>query len=161
MASLFETVTDIAAQADRLRSRRYGVIEVVDGELHSVRLRPFPKIVTAIGPRLFGERTHRHQPGDWCRLYYNQPLRHSNFLAVTYVVSSRDCTLQTFRQATRLLDRIAEIKRTDALLCDVANSRISDRLLERWGWEAHCPQAWHRNFIKRFYGVYPGSTPAC
>jgi hypothetical protein len=23
------------------------------------------------------------------------------------------------------------------------------------GWEPHKPQRWHRNFIRRFYGVYP------
>ncbi len=32
------------------------------------------------------------------------------------------------------LDRIAELKRTDALLCDAANSRLSDRFLARFGW---------------------------
>ena len=51
----------------------------------------------------------------------------------------------------------ARIKRSDALLCDVASNRISDRLMRRWGWESHKPQRWHRNFIKRFYGQYPSS----
>jgi hypothetical protein len=41
------------------------------------------------------------------------------------------------------------------MVCDVANSRLSDRLLTRQGWEKHKPQRWHRNFIKRFYGEYP------
>jgi hypothetical protein len=56
------------------------------------------------------------------------------------------------------LDRIAELKRTDAILCDAANTRLSDRLLRRFGWEPHKPERWRRNFIKRFYGVYPAST---
>lgn len=155
MVPLFETIVDPVRDADRLRRRRYGVIEVTGGELQRIRLRPYPKIVTAVGPMLFGRLTHGRTQGDWCRLYYNQPLRCSNFLAVTYVVSSRDCSLRTFRRAVSQLDSIAKLKGTDALLCDVANSRISDRLLERWGWQPHCPQAWHRNFIKRFYGIYP------
>ena len=161
MPSLFESITDLATHAERLRSRRYGVIEVADGQLQRVRLRPYPKIVTALSPHLFGRWTHGRGQGDWCRLYYNQPIRSSNFLALTYVVSSRDCSLKTFRHATRLLDKIAEIKGSDALLCDVSNSRISDRLLTRWGWQPHCPHAWHRNFIKRFYGIYPQATPSC
>lgn len=158
MHPLFEEIDDLTAHADRLRARRYGVIEVIDGELQRVHLRPFPKIVTAVGTLLFGRLTHRRGQGDWCRLYYNQPRRCSNFLAVTYVVSSRDCSLKTLRRATALLDQIAEIKKSDALLCDVANSRISDRLLTRWGWQPHCPSTWHRNFIKRFYGIYPDAT---
>ena len=28
-------------------------------------------------------------------------------------------------------------------------------VLQRLGWEPHCPSRWHRNYIKRFYGVYP------
>ena len=40
-------------------------------------------------------------------------------------------------------------KNADALLCDAANLKISDRLLARFGWEAHAPMLGHRNFIKR------------
>jgi hypothetical protein len=76
-------------------------------------------------------------------------------LALTYVLSTRQCRLATFKGALDVLDEIARLKGTDALLCDAANSRISDRLLSRWGWQSHCPSRWHRNFIKRFYGVYP------
>ena len=60
-----------------------------------------------------------------------------------------------------VLDQIARLKRTDALLCDIAGSRISDRLMSRFGWEPHKPQRWHRNYIKRFYGQYPAPTAAC
>jgi hypothetical protein len=49
---------------------------------------------------------------------------------------------------------LAELKGTDAILCDAANTRLSDRLLVRLGWAAHKPQRRRRNFIKRFYGVY-------
>jgi hypothetical protein len=45
-------------------------------------------------------------------------------------------------------------------LTDVSNLRISDRLLRRWGWEAHCPSRWHRHFIKRYYGTYPDPADA-
>ena len=36
---------------------------------------------------------------------------------------------------------------------------ISDRLLARLGWEAHKPQRWHRNYIRRYYGEYPTAAP--
>ena len=58
-------------------------------------------------------------------------------------------------QTLAILDEIARLKQTDAIDCDAANLRISDRVLERFGWEPHRPSKWHRNFIKRFYGVYP------
>ena len=62
------------------------------------------------------------------------------------------------KQVTRVADLLRDsVKRSDAIVCDVWNWRISERLLARWGWEPHKPQAWHRNYIKRFYGVYPPS----
>ena len=105
----------------------------------------------------WGSRRHRERPGDRCLLYYNQPRRHPNFLALKYIVSHRDCTLATVQRRVDVLDEVARIKRSDAILCDVWNARISDRLLARWGWEPHSPSRWHRHYIKRFYGVYPAA----
>jgi hypothetical protein len=76
-------------------------------------------------------------------------------MALKYIVSTAGTSYATFRAALVELDRIAELKRSDALLCDAANTRLSDRLLARFGWEPHAPARWRRNFIKRFYGVYP------
>jgi hypothetical protein len=53
-----------------------------------------------------------------------------------------------------VLDEIARIKRSDAILTDAANFRISDRFLRRQGWERHTKARYHRNYIKRFYGEY-------
>lgn len=154
-APAFETVTDFFGQAEVLRRRRYGVIDVRGGRLHRIVLRPWPKLVSWPDLTVLGAWQHQHRPGDRCLLYYNQPRRSSNYLALKYVVSYRDATLATFRGALQVLDAIAKLKRTDAIVCDAANLRISDRLATRWGWEPHCPARWHRNLIKRFYGVYP------
>jgi hypothetical protein len=72
------------------------------------------------------------------------------------MVSGRGTKLRTVCRALEALDAIARIKRSDAILCDVANWRISREILARWGWEPHCPSRWHRHYIKRFYGIYPG-----
>jgi hypothetical protein len=152
---LFETVTDLAAGAETLRRRPYGVIEVTDQGLTRVRLRPFPKLISLPEAVFLGQWRHARRRGDRCWLYYNQPRRFRSFLALKYVVSTRGTTLRTFRTALAVLDEIARLKGTDAILCDVSSSRISDRLLARWGWEPHKPSRWHRHFIKRFYGQYP------
>ena len=96
-------------------------------------------------------------PGDRCRLYYNQPRTSPDYLALKYVLSSRDSSLATFFGALAVLDEVARIKRSDAIVTDVANFRISERLLARFGWERHTTSRWHRNYIKRFYGQYPQS----
>jgi hypothetical protein len=144
MASLFHTITDFAAGSAEIARRPYGVIEMADGELFAVRLRPWPKLFSSPG--------RASARGDRCWLYYNQPRSCPNFLALKYVVSSRDCTLATFRGSLVVLDEIARLKRSWAIVCHVANLRISDRLLARWGWERHLQSSRRRHYIKRFYG---------
>jgi hypothetical protein len=155
--ALFERVRDLEGEADVLRRRRYGVIVIEDERLAEIRLRPWPKIISVAEISLLGSRVHDRVTGNRCWLYYNQPLWHSNFLALKYVVSSRGASFKTFRTALLVLDEIARIKRTDALLCEASNLRISDRLLKRWGWESHVASSRRRHFIKRFYGTYPAS----
>ncbi len=98
--------------------------------------------------------------GDYCWLYYNQPCRHRRFLALKYIVSSRAATFRTVRSSLAILDEIARLKSTDAIVAEVRNLRISDRLLRRWGWESHVPTSRRRHFIKRFYGTYPDPQTA-
>ncbi len=143
------------ADLERLRRGRFGIIETRTGRLHAIHLRPWPKIVSAWETEWLGGSQHESRPGDRCLLYYNQPWRFPDFLALTFVLSYRDSTLATFRRATEMLDEVARVKRTDALLCDAWNLRISERLWPAGAGEPHKPQRWHRNYIKRFYGVYP------
>jgi hypothetical protein len=155
---LCETITDLEAGRERIRARRWGVIETVGGQLRAVRLRPWPKLASLPEFLPLGPRHHVRGAADRCLLYYNQPLWMPNFLALKYIVSTRGTSYRTFRAALVVLDAIAELKQTDAIVCDAANVRLTDRFMARMGWEPHKPQRWHRNFIRRFYGNYPVST---
>lgn len=138
-----------------IRAIRYGVIETTGGSLQAVHGRRFPKMFAL--PELWPVTSRYHARGvaDRCLLYFNQPRSCPSFLALKYVVSTQATTYATFRAAIATLDAIAVEKKIDAMVCDAANSRLSDRFLARQGWEKHKPQRWHRNFIKRFYGEYP------
>lgn len=167
---LFQTVTDPIQQADVLKRRRYGVIHTAAGRLVSIRLRPWPKIASVVEAQLLGQWSHgiaqkrrwlrRSRPVEpGCWLYYNQPLSCPSYLALAYGYSQRGCTLATVQHAARVLDEIARLKESDALLCDVAGSALSEHVLQRFGWEPHAPSRWHRNYIKRFYGEYEPPLP--
>jgi hypothetical protein len=131
------------------------VITTHAGELVGIHLRPFPKLVSL--PEVWPVHWKYHPAGsaDTCTLFYNQSRRCPTYLALRYMASTSGTHYRTFLAALRVLDRIAAIKQTDAIVCDVGNFRISDRLLARLGWEPHKPQRLHRNYIKRFYGKYP------
>jgi hypothetical protein len=151
----FETITDFDAGRERIRARRYGLIEMEQGRLRAVYLRPWPKLFSLLELWPVTMRHHARGEPDRCLLYYNQPRRMPNFLALKYIVSTEGTTYKTFRSSLVVLDAIAALKGTDAIVCDASNRRLSDRLLTRLGWEPHKPQRWHRNFIRRFYGTYP------
>ncbi len=155
MRPLFKTVTDLSAGAEPLRRRSYGVIEAVDGRFRRVVLRPFPKLVSIPEILLLGRWVHARRPADRCRLYYNRPRRFPNFLAVKYVVSGKGTSYLTCRRVSESLDEIARIQRTDAMVCELTNHRITDRMMARWGWEPHRPSSRRRHFIRRFWGTYP------
>ncbi len=147
---LFETITDLSAGRETLRRRRYGVIETLGGEFQSVTMRPWPHLLSLreLWPR--SDHWRPNGPEDRCRLYYNHPRGHDGFLALRYVACTAGTSYATFRAALTVLDRVAEIKRVDALLCDAANGRLSDRFLRRMGWEPHAPTWRRRNYIRRF-----------
>lgn len=148
--ALVTRILDLDRESAALRRRGHGVINVAAGRLVSVTLRPWPKFVSLAEARIGGELFHRFWPGDQCWIYFNQPRAFPNFLVLKYTLTAADTSWETFAQALRTLDRIAAIKRSDALLCEASNHRISTRLLRRLGWEAHCPNSRRRNFIKRF-----------
>jgi hypothetical protein len=156
---LWETIADLEAAAPRIYARRYGVIHTQAGRFEQLRLRPFPKWSTVADVHLFGRRRHDRLAGDCCWLYYNQPWGHERFLALTFLVSSSGGTLATVSRALSVLDEIARIKQSDAILCDAYNLRLSDRVLRRWGWTPHHPTSNRRHFIKRFYGESASSEP--
>jgi hypothetical protein len=153
MATWLENVTNLTTGAQLLRQGHHGVIDVRDGQLVAIRLRPWPKLVSLVGVA-WAYASHRCLPGDRMLLYYDQPRRCPNFLALKFARSARDTSLKTALLSLRLLDRIAEIKRSDAIVMDATNFRLSPRMLARFGWEPHAPSRWHRNYIKRFYGAY-------
>jgi hypothetical protein len=155
MMPLIQSVRDIDAEQHVLMTRAYGMIEVSRGKFDRVQLKPWPKLGSIVEARWVSYWKNTRRPHDGCRLFYNQPLQHRSFLALTYLESSLNTSLETVFTALRVLDRIAYIKRSDAILAEISNERISDKLLRRLGWERHREQSRQRNWIKRFYGTYP------
>lgn len=155
-------ITDLRAQADLARRVRHGVIETRDGRFYALRGRRLPKLVS-LAEVLFANRLARLRGrGDRCLLYFDQPRSAPNYLTLKYIVSTAGASFATFRMAALALDQVAALKRSDALVCEVSNARISHRLLTRWGWQRHLTGRWRRHYIKRFYGVYPEhALPAC
>ncbi|MCH2182271.1 MAG: hypothetical protein MK108_09725 [Mariniblastus sp.] len=158
MGRMFESIRRFEDHLALVQRRRYGLIEIRDGQFFAIHFRPWPRIITALEVNSIGRWKHRHLTRDRCLLYFNQPIRHRNFLALKYIFSSQGSSCRTLHQATKTLDCVARIKRSDAIVTEVFNRRISDRLMRRLGWVPHCPERSGHHYIKRFYGQYPAYT---
>ncbi len=150
-------VDDLVAQQDTLTRRRSGRIVTGAGGFQAVYGRWWPYYGNLA--RVIWDNMFRGGKTDSCQLFYHQPWGAPGFLTLDYVQSTSATSLSTFYAATLALDEIARLKNTDAIVCHVTNNRISDRLLERWGWQRHCQHWRGRHFIKRFYGEYPLVSP--
>ncbi|MCC9605287.1 hypothetical protein LOC68_23715 [Blastopirellula sp. JC732] len=151
----FHTITDLSADAELVRARRYGIIVVRKSQLEAIHFRPWPKMISRLEVMTIGRYVHQRSRGDYCWLYYNAPLTAPDFLSLVYVVSGKETTWRTFRTALATLDEVARLRNAAAIVTDVSNPQISERNLSRNGWEPHCAHLPGRNYIKRFYGDYP------
>lgn len=152
-------VTDLDRAAALVRQQRYGTIEAAGGAFERLSFRRWPKFVWLPEQRLLGGWLHRRRAEDRCRLYFDQPRRFPGFLAVKYIQSGQGTSLATVLAALAALEKVARLKQSDALLCDVANPRITPRVMQRFGWEPHAPSLWHHNYVRRFYGNYEPVLP--
>lgn len=157
-------VTDMAAQQPLIRQRGAGHIVVANGNLVAIFGRWWPYLGNHL--RAAMDRRHRHSACERsacehsacnrCELFFHTPWSAPQFLTLSYIHSSERTSMASVYVATLVLDEIARIKGSLAIVANVTNDKISDRALARWGWEPHCLNWSGRHFIKRFYGKYPG-----
>lgn len=95
---------------------------------------------------------------DLCWLDYHQPWGMPGFLTLDYVRSGRKAGYRTFVGACHVLDEIARLRGSVAIVAHVSNASISDRLLQRLGWQRHLEHWSGRHWIRRFYDGYPPSV---
>jgi hypothetical protein len=144
----FETVSQPSDPA--VETRRYGVIETRCGVVRAVHFRPFPKFASHAEAWLDRVTRNWRRAEDCCWLYYNEPRSCPGFLTLAYFVSSNKTSLATIQVSLAALDEIATNKRNIAIVCDASNLRLSDRMMQRYGFVRHAQTLAGRHFIKRF-----------
>ena len=148
-------VTDPHLQADLLRSWKNGRIVMRDGKLVAIRKRHWA--ATASIARVWFQTRFKPGNSDQCVLDYRSS-RLGGLMVLDYIRSGPKTRLATVRGACQILDEVARLRQSVAILAHVSTGAISDRLLTRWGWEPHATNLAGRHWIKRFYGQYPSVT---
>ncbi len=136
-----------------------GVIVVEDGELRSIRRRWWPRLVSGLEATWWAGRRLKGAGKDECRLFWSAPRTAPGYLTLNYIWSGSGTRFETVRTAVAALDQIAWLRRADAIVCEVFNPRISNRMMVRWSWEQHLLLSGRRHWIKRFYGDWSQLMP--
>lgn len=107
--------------------------------------------------QVWWEARYGRNDDDVCWLDYHQPRGMPSFLTLDYVRSGSLAGYKSFAGACHVLDEIARIRGAVAIVAHVSNGSISDRLLQRFGWQRHLEHWQGRHWIRRFYDGYPES----
>ncbi|MCO8123764.1 hypothetical protein NHH03_18605 [Stieleria sp. TO1_6] len=96
------------------------------------------------------------RPNDnLCWLDYHQPWGMPGFLTLDYIRSGRRAGYKSLIGACRVLDEIACLRGASAIVAHISTASISDRFLQRIGWQRHLESWSGRHWIRRFYDGYP------
>ncbi len=123
-------VTQLCSDAARLQRWRAGRIVTADGRMQFIQRRWLPYRASRL--RVWWDRARRPLRTRQCELYYHHRWANADFLVLGYVHSHPAASLASFYCATLVLDEIARLKGSHAIVTEVSNARLSDRLLERW-----------------------------
>lgn len=137
---------------------RRGRIVVQNGLLSRVERLWFPRRST-ISRVWFDTHFRRGGAPDMCSLIYRGTRATPGYLAVEYARSGPRTGFASIRGVLAVLDQIARRRQCVAIVAHVSTWAISDRVLERFGWELQATRAGGglsgRHWIKRFYDGYP------
>jgi len=139
---------DLTEDGDAIAGITRGRIVMRAGQLIAVEQHRLRSPISIA--QIWWESNHGGLRGDECLLDYHVPRGSSSFLTLDYVRSGTGTRSKTFVGACRVLDEIARLRGSDAIVAHVTNVRISERFLTRLGWERHQLQWRGRHFIRRF-----------
>jgi len=148
-----ERFANLEEDAEGIRQVRCGRIVMESGRLVSIERHCFSSPVSIA--QIWWESGRGRLRGDRCLLDFHVPRGLESFLTLDYVRSGSQTSYKTFVGACYVLDEIAKIREADAIVAHVTNVRISDRFLNRLGWQRHQRHWRGRHYIRRFYGDYP------
>ncbi len=150
------TVKDPISGSAQIRRWRCGRIVMQNGHLLHIKKRLMCGSVSMA--QVWWQAKYGRMRDDICWLDYHQPMGMRGFLTLDYVRAGELAGYKTFVGAIHVLNEIARVRGATAIVAHVSNQTISDRFLERQGWERHLENWSGRHWIRRFYEGYPESV---
>jgi hypothetical protein len=140
-------VTALAGNEERVSKWRYGEVVLRNGRVVSIQARWWPRWGTVWGAMV--DRVVRSLPEDECRFYYSFPRSAPGYMSLLYVHAGEKTYYQTFHQGIEAMDAIAGLRKARAIVCQVTNDRLNDRMMTRWGYVKHAENLGDNHYIRR------------
>lgn len=150
-----DSITGFSEDASKVRRWRSGRIVMRDGRLDRIERRLTVGAVSVA--QVWWQSRYRGLTGNVCQLDYHQPFGMPGFLTLDYIRGGDACSYKTFAGACHVLDQIARERQAQAIVANITNQAISDRFLQRMGWQQHLDTWSGRHWIRRFYDGYPNT----
>jgi len=140
-------VTTLAGNEERVSKWRYGEVVLRNGRAVSIQARWWPRWGTVWGAMV--DRVVRSLPEDECRFYYSFPRSAPGYMSLLYVHAGEKTYYRTFHQGIVAIDAIAGLHKARAIVCQVTNDRLNDRMMTRWGYVKHAENLGDNHYIRR------------
>jgi hypothetical protein len=133
--------------ADVLRRTRYGELSVRG----TADLRLFPRWWPRIATHwdVLKDSYIKRLDEDECSFYYSFPRSSPGFMTVNYIVSGPKTHYPTLKYGIGLIDQIASLCAAKAIVCQTCNARLSETVMNRWGYVQHAQSLGNNHYIKR------------
>ncbi len=91
----------------------------------------------------------RPNPLETCTIFYAFPKRTPGFLSVGYLLCGPETKYRTLRAAVDLVEGIARGQGSQAIVCQAFSERLTERLMNRWGYVRHALSLGPNHYIRR------------
>lgn len=90
----------------------------------------------------------RANTGECC-VFYAFPWRTPGYMAVQYLVCGQQTPYATLRRSVEIVSWIARARRCHAVVCQAISDRLSERVMNRWGYVRHAKTLGPSHYILR------------
>ncbi len=126
---------------------RYGVVEVHNDRSYRIYRRLLPKMPSVWEAWL--DAKWRRLPENQLRLYYNVSYRCEGYMILAYAQAGQNTSVANFRTGLSVLEEVAKLKRLQAIVCHATNPRLTERVMNYFGYTRHATHLKGYHYIKR------------
>ena len=120
---------------------------VVDGSCLTIQKRLWPRIASSFD--VFWDEKISAGECNSCGVFFSFPKSAPGFMTVNYLRTGPNTEYRILARAKKIVDQIAISRNCQAIVCQVISRRISERLLQRWGYVPHAKSLGNGHFIRR------------